>query len=127
EYGFLAVGKVRDAVRHNHCMADSDASVTVLPSGKLGKCEHYSDSDFVGDIHSGITEKDKVAEFAERVVPVELCKDCSAYPQCIRLKKCNSSQVAPCDVARKMLAEHKLLLQAENTYRKLKEKENKAE
>ena len=127
ELGFSHVEPVRKEVRLNHCMADSDRAITILPTGKLGKCEHYSDDEFVGDIYSGITDKAKVAEFAERVVPKELCNDCPAYPQCIRLKKCNTNVLAPCDVARRMLAKHKLEIQAKYTYRKLKEKETKAE
>lgn len=72
----------------NNCMADSDGSVTVLPDGRLGKCEHESERLFVGSIYEGITDPETVAKWKERV-QVPACRDCEFAPGCIRLRLCS--------------------------------------
>ena len=72
----------------NHCMADSNESVVIVPDGHLGKCEHYIDSDFFGHIDSEERDEAIVRKFKERPADIEACATCFFYPQCKRLKMC---------------------------------------
>lgn len=75
-------------IQTNGCMADSDSSVTILPDGRIGKCEHESERDLIGSIYSGITDSDTVARWRERV-DVPECRTCAFAPTCTRLKTCS--------------------------------------
>ena len=72
----------------NHCMADSDESVVIVPDGHLGKCEHYIDSDFFGHIDREERDKAILRKFKERRADSESCATCPFYPQCYRLVMC---------------------------------------
>ena len=74
-------------------MSDDPASVTILPDGHLGKCEHYSDSNWFG--HIGTEEKDETVLERFRSVREDLaeCADCPLYPDCIRLAVCEETAV----------------------------------
>ena len=70
------------------CMADSGNSLTILPNGELGLCEHYSEDNFVGHIDREELDKKMVQSFRETWEQLDDCTDCFYYPECIRLKKC---------------------------------------
>lgn len=74
--------------RKNQCMADNDIAVVILPDGSLGKCEHFSESDFFGSIYSPHVDDSVINLFKLRRKPENRCYDCPVYPACIRLKKC---------------------------------------
>jgi len=74
-------------LRMNCCMADCSHSVMVLPSGKLGKCENYAGSHFVGNLETGMADKEEIKRFQERVL-FPKCSHCSLYPACVMLKLC---------------------------------------
>lgn len=93
--GFLRSEKMSSKTKMNYCMADSDSSVTITPEGKIGKCEHYFDSDFCGDIYNGI-DKDKFKSWAELIPPIEECKTCPLYPKC-QYPKCCPTKQHDCD------------------------------
>lgn len=116
EKGLAKQKTVRTSVITNYCMADSDASITVTPNGSLGKCEHYSEDEYVGSLKDGVTDYAKVAEFAKRGNTREYCEGCSAYPVCIRLKKCPDKGVAICNSGNRLLTETRLRRQAVQTY-----------
>ena len=67
---------------------DSGGSLTILPNGKLGLCEHYSEDNFVGSLDGKASERSVIQSFREYWEPIEACKTCFYYPECIRLKKC---------------------------------------
>ena len=69
-------------------MADSGGSLTILPNGELGLCEHYSEDNFVGSLDGKASERYVIQSFREYWEPIEECKTCFYYPECIRLKKC---------------------------------------
>ncbi|MBR4206682.1 MAG: radical SAM protein [Clostridia bacterium] len=71
----------------NGCMADSDGSVTILPDGRLGKCEHESEQLLVGSIYEGVTDTECAARWKARV-EVPQCRTCVLSPMCIRLRLC---------------------------------------
>ena len=70
----------------NRCMADNDHSLTVLPDGRLGKCEHESENNLVGSIYKNL-EPLAIARWKERI-SVPACKTCALFPRCIALKYC---------------------------------------
>lgn len=112
----------------NHCMADSSDSITITPTGKLGKCEHFTESDFVGNIYDGITDYAKLDEFKQVRNSKEVCSGCVAYPTCARLKKCPDLGPEPCSPAQRLIVETGIRHRVTNTYKKLKEEQkNKAE
>ena len=46
-----------------HCMADNDNSTTILPDGKLGKCEYYLDDNYWGDIYNNVIDYEIIESF----------------------------------------------------------------
>lgn len=88
DYGIGASYYLRQKPRLRQCMADSGSSVTILPNGELGLCEHYSEDNFVGSLDGKEPERSVIQSFREYWEPIEACKTCFYYPDCIRLKKC---------------------------------------
>lgn len=66
------------------CMADSYNSVVIAPSGKIGRCEHFVDSDFIGDINSKFVPN----PWNEYRKPISKCSTCPCFPTCLRLENC---------------------------------------
>ena len=79
---------LRQKLRIRQCMADSGGSLTILPNGELGLCEHYSENNLVGHLDSEELDTAVVQSFQECWEQTENCKTCFYYPECIRLKKC---------------------------------------
>lgn len=71
-----------------YCMADNRCAVTILPDGHLGRCEHYTESEFVGHLDSAERDQAVIAAWQARIDELPACKDCFNYPQCVTLKKC---------------------------------------
>lgn len=67
------------------CQADEKSWAMILPDGHLGFCERFVDGDFYGTIFDDI-DKPKWSEYKEIE---EKCKECPAYIDCVRLKKCH--------------------------------------
>ena len=93
EKGLSKPGRLPKDLRLNHCMSDDSSSVTILPDGHLGKCEHYSESGWFGNI--GSEEKNEAVLERFRAVREELaeCAGCPLYPDCIRLVVCDETAV----------------------------------
>ncbi len=72
----------------NHCMADGGCSLTILPGGELGLCEHYTENNLVGHLDSEELDTAMVQSFREHWEQTDECPTCFYYPECIRLKKC---------------------------------------
>ena len=88
DYGIGASYYLRQKLRIRQCMADSGGSLTILPNGELGLCEHYSEDNFVGSLDGKASERSVIQSFREYWESIEECKTCFYYPECIRLKKC---------------------------------------
>lgn len=86
--GFLKRRGVKAKIPLSQCMADDGGSLTVLPDGHLGVCEHYSEDNYVGSVDSDELDEAMVQSFRERFEPMPECTECFEYPTCIRLKKC---------------------------------------
>lgn len=91
--GFLGRHGLEKNLRLNHCMADSGHSVTILPNGEIGLCEHFSESEFIGHIDREGFDQAVVDSWKERIPEIPECAECFYYPQCMQLKKCASGSV----------------------------------
>lgn len=81
-------------IKTNRCMADTTTSLTVLPSGYFGKCEHYTDEYFVGHLDGdGKLDKKELSAFKELCPEIPECRSCPLYPDCIRLTRCTEAQL----------------------------------
>lgn len=88
ELGIWERGKLEKNIKTSFCMADSVNAVLVSPEGRLGKCEHYVDSKFSGDIYSdNVVPPDK-----DYRKPIERCRSCAYFPSCMRLADCPHCQ-----------------------------------
>lgn len=87
-YGLKIHRGLKKTLPVNMCMADSGNSLTILPNGELGLCEHYSEDNFVGHIDSEELDGKMVQSFRETWEQLDDCDECFYYPACIRLKKC---------------------------------------
>ena len=81
-------GGVGKSLRMNHCMADAPSSVTILPTGDIGVCEHFSENEFIGHIDREGFDQEMINSWKERMPPIPECDDCFCYPVCLKLKKC---------------------------------------
>lgn len=99
----------------NSCMADDKQSLTILPDGRIGKCEHFGDSNEVGDLYEGI-DPEKSVLWSQKQPDQENCRKCSCYPLCIRLKKCNAVN-EKCDESLRTMMADELKQRVINTYK----------
>ena len=90
--GFYRSGRLRNTLKLNHCMADSDSSVVILPDGHLGKCEHYTESEWFGHVLDNVRDTDLISSFKAERPEMEACSECPLYPDCIRLEKCEEAE-----------------------------------
>lgn len=74
-----------------YCMANSMNSVTVSPDGKVGLCEHYTDTELIGDISKDTFNKRVVSNWQE-CYEIPECRTCFLYPQCTKIKKCPTAE-----------------------------------
>lgn len=90
-YGLYRPGKLKNTVALFQCGADSGRRITVLPGGEIGLCENFSESEFIGDLDNGVTNKNIYSSWHEYCETLPECNDCFYYPQCLRLKKCKEN------------------------------------
>ena len=79
-------------LRLNQCMADNDRSITILPDGRIGKCEHFTDSHFIGHIGTKGFDNEIVNAFKQLQKDSPACASCPLYPECIRLEECPTNE-----------------------------------
>ena len=91
--GLSSKGGISKKIKVNHCKADSGRSVTILPDGNIGLCEHYTESEFIGHIDKEGFDESVVESWKERMPEIPECATCFYYLDCIKLKKCASSSV----------------------------------
>lgn len=86
--GLIPKTGVSKQIKTNYCKADSGRSVTILPDGNIGLCEHFSESEFIGHIdHEGF-DAATVASWKETMPEIPECAECFYYLDCMKLKKC---------------------------------------
>ena len=87
KHGFLRRRKLPSEIQTSRCMADSDSHEVILPDGRVGRCEHCSDSMITGSIQDNV--RDKAVEKAwKEPLQVQECARCAVYPICKKLKMC---------------------------------------
>ncbi len=87
-YGLARKNNLKGKVKPNCCMADNDSCITILPTGKIGKCEHYTEDHFIGHIDTGKQwDSSIVAAFHEPYL-YDACRTCFYEPDCVTLKLC---------------------------------------
>lgn len=91
ELGLFLPGKPSNTLKLNHCMADSDDSVLILPDGHIGKCEHFSDSEWFGHISKETRDENVLKSFKTLRQELDICPQCPLYPNCFRLSKCEET------------------------------------
>ena len=91
QYNLSRGSRISPKFKINNCMADSGHSVTILPDGHIGLCEHHSDGEFIGHIESNQFDLDMVKSFSEPVPEIPECASCFNYPDCLMLKRCSTS------------------------------------
>ncbi len=69
------------------CIANNMRSVTIMPNGNLGLCEHFTEDELIGNINNVSVNIEKIAEWQQPYF-IEYCKECMWFPQCIKLRKC---------------------------------------
>ena len=79
---------LKEDFRYHMCMADSDTAVTIMPDGRVGLCEHYVDSDMIGDIWHDAFDQQVCQSFKKEWPEIPECSTCGIYPECTRLEKC---------------------------------------
>lgn len=127
----LGLARTKSLERHltiNHCMADNDNGVMILPDGHLGKCEHYTDSEFIGYLDGSELDKEMIRSFKQRFDDISACQTCPVYLQCLRLKKCQEAQECFPEQRQQKINSIVRAMSAEyEQYRKTHEDENETE
>ncbi|MBQ3557098.1 MAG: 4Fe-4S cluster-binding domain-containing protein [Oscillospiraceae bacterium] len=114
--GLLSRGVISRDVKMNHCMADNDKCITIVPDGNIGVCEHYSETEFVGHLDREGFDAEMVAAWKQTMPEVPECADCFYYPECYKLKKCLNESV--CYPVFRRNQEEKVRQRMLNTYEK---------
>lgn len=87
--GFSCHVRTASKFKLYRCIADNKKSVTILPNGQIGLCEHFSEDHFVSDINSfSVFNINEVSFLRTRLPKFKMCSNCSYYPFCIRLECC---------------------------------------
>ena len=73
------------------CMANSGKSLVINPWGEVGLCEHYSETEMIGNIYSDNYNEEVIKEWNERRENIDICESCPLFPSCYLLKKCENS------------------------------------
>lgn len=118
-YGLWQKSFLPKGMKLNACMADDPSSATILPDGRIGRCEHFGDREEVGSIYEDSWNTEKLSSWRALRSSEELCKICALYPMCLRLKKCNACP-EQCDELYQGIRLMDIRLRMRNTYEKWK-------
>lgn len=111
--GLAARQGIEKQYRLNHCMADSGKSVTILPTGDIGLCEHYSESEFAGHLDRDTLDPAMLASWKQTTPQIPECAECFYYPACIKLKKCPTGGVCFLQARQDQLRKTKMQMEEE--------------
>ena len=125
ECGLESKAGISKHIKLNHCMADSGRSVTILPDGHIGLCEHFSEDEFIGHIDQEGFDEDVVKSWKARSPELPECAECVLYPECIQLKKCPND--GKCFPALREERIRKIKRQMLNEYERWKSQQNAEE
>jgi len=86
--GIFAKISLNEKYQNAACMADSNSSRLITPTGNIGLCEHFSDSNIIGNIYSKKLDDNLKNSWKETLPEQPKCKSCIFFPECKRIKKC---------------------------------------
>ncbi len=92
DFGFVEPAILRRSIKKFACEADNDQCVIIMPSGHIGKCEHYTDNHFIGHIDQETYDHEQIDQFKELRTEIDACVTCPIYPTCMVLRLCISNQ-----------------------------------
>lgn len=117
--GYLKGYKLPNGINNHQCMADSGHSLVITPSGKIGKCEHFTEEKMIGSIFTEGFDPLMLNMWNERYDRQKECNSCPLYPTCIRIKMCPGQKKYCSDFYRKDKIES-LYIAIEHCYREWK-------
>lgn len=120
--GMLKSHVIREIKTSSYCMADSNSCIMILPDGKLGRCQHYTDDHFVGNIYDDVTDFKMVDWFKEMRTVVDECEMCAMAPWC-EYPVCCKSAPQRCDDVDKNMRKQLLEKRMEYIYNESKKGE----
>ena len=91
ELGLYRPPRLNRSIKLNRCMADNDSSVVILPDGHIGKCEHFTDSDWFAHVGEEGRDESVLEGFKAMRPELDVCAECTCYPDCFRLAKCDET------------------------------------
>lgn len=100
-YGLLRKRSLPENLRPFRCMADQDDSEVVLPDGRTGRCEHFSEDIITGNIRDEKRDR-KVEQRWKQPLNVPECDDCVLYPVCKKLQMCVWNQESCAELDRRI-------------------------
>lgn len=112
--GISRMWRLRRKLPDHQCMADNAHSVVITPDGRLGKCEHYSESELIGHLDSPERDQQVIDSFLQRMDEIPACATCFYYPECVRLKKCPDQ--IPCIPAEQIARKRQIEQAMHNEY-----------
>lgn len=91
------------------CMADKGDTISLLPNGDIGICEHSIDNDIVTNLNHDFYNVNIINDFS-KCSKREECKSCKLRPACVFLEKCYANSGNNCSEARRelILYNHKI-------------------
>ena len=104
-------------VHNSYCIADNMKSVVITPEGNVGLCEHYSESELIGDIYHDIFDYTTISKWHE-LLDIPECKVCPIFPQCFIIKKC---PMGNCTKQRRIHLDFRIRDAMRNAYKKFTE------
>lgn len=77
------------------CMVDSGRSVTILPDGHIGLCEHYIESGYIGHIDNPTERNWDIIKSWRNYIKMEegICVECPLRPICLKVDKCPNHNI----------------------------------
>lgn len=88
--GVLHIDRLETTQIMNQCMMDNDTMVTILPDGRVAKCDNNYSNVIIGSVNSEIEDTDTILRLKESRPHSAECDECSYYPNCIELINCPS-------------------------------------
>ena len=110
-----------NSLQNSYCIADNMRSVVITPEGGIGLCEHYSDSELIGDIYHDEFDYNIIKSWQQQLNIPE-CKKCPMFPQCFIIRKC---PMGKCTEQKRMHLDFRVRNAMQNAYKKW-EKNNEA-
>lgn len=92
----------KNKLKINYCMADSQNTTTITPTGQLGRCEHFPESEIWGNILDNSVNNDVLNSWFVTNERISECYKCTYYSTCIAPQKC-VEKIEKCDMADRYL------------------------